>query len=296
MDRSNKLKPFVKWAGGKSQLVPEIADRLPDMSTIETYVEPFVGGGAMLFYILENCPHIKCVINDINKDLINLYQMVKFSPVHFISDLKELEVAYNWLPSDKERERFYYDLREFYNSESFYNYELTMQAAVFLALNKLGFNGLYRLNKVGEFNVPWGKRKELNICNQEWIYKSSRALANVRIMCGDYSMTEIYASAKVLFYLDPPYKPLDTKKSKLNQYTSSGFNDAQQEKLKRFCDKIGDKGSKLILSDSDTSDGYFNRLYGNGDVYKIDKVEARRAINCKGDKRGKISELIITNY
>lgn len=296
MENKRKLKPFVKWAGGKSQLIPEIVKRLPNMTGIGEYVEPFVGGGAVLFYILENYPDLKCTINDLNKDLINLYSVVKNNPEPFLSALREMEEEYNTLPSDDERERFYYSLRNTYNKDDFHNQEKERQAAVFLALNKLGFNGLYRLNKEWKLNVPFGKRRGLHIWSPDYFHTLSDALRNVTIMCGDYSKTAVYAGSRALYYLDPPYKPLDTAKTKLNQYTASGFDDEEQVKLKLFCDKIGDKGSKLILSDSDTLDGYFDGLYGNDAGYKISRVEARRAINCKGDKRGKINELIITNF
>lgn len=294
MGTKNKLKPFVKWAGGKTQLIPEIVDRFPDMSTIDTYVEPFVGGGAMLFYVLENYPHVKCVINDINKDLINAYQVIRFNPKQFLFKLKELEDTYNFNQYDEERAAFYYNMRDTYNDEELCGVDREQKAAMFIALNKLGFNGLYRLNKDGKFNVPWGKKKELHIYNPDYFNNVSKALKNVFIMNSYYSNTEKYAEKNTLYYLDPPYKPLDTTKSKLNQYTSSGFDNEEQVKLKLFCDKISDKGSKLILSNSDTEDGFFDNLYNKD--YRIEKVEARRAINCKGDKRGKINELIITNF
>lgn len=294
MTNKDKLKPFVKWAGGKTQLIPEIVDRFPDMSMIDTYVEPFVGGGAMLFYILENYPHIKCVINDINKDLINTYQVIKFKPKELLFKLKVLEDTYNYNQTDEERAAFYYNLRDVYNDEQFREVDREQQAAMFIVLNKLGFNGLYRLNKDGKFNVPWGKKKELHIYNPDYFYRISQALKNVDILNGSYSYTEKYAGKNTLYYLDPPYKPLDIKKSRLNQYTSSGFDDEQQVNLKLFCDKITDKSSYLILSNSDTEDGFFTGLYHND--YRIEKVEARRAINCKGDKRGKINELLIRNF
>lgn len=292
MSENIKLKPFVKWAGGKTQLIPEIVDRFPDMSMIETYVEPFVGGGAMLFYILENYPHIKCVINDINKDLINTYQVIKFNPKQFLFKLKVLEDTYNFNQTDEERAAFYYNLRDVYNDEELREVDREMQAAMFIVLNKLGFNGLYRLNKDGKFNVPWGKKKELHIYNPDYFYNVSNALKNVFIMNSYYSNTEKYAGKNTLYYLDPPYKPLDTKKSKLNQYTSSGFDDEQQVNLKLFCDEISNKGSYLICSNSDTEDGFFEGLYKD---YRIERIEAKRAINCKGDKRGKINELLIRN-
>lgn len=293
MSNNIKLKPFVKWAGGKTQLIPEIVERFPDMSMIDTYVEPFVGGGAMLFYILENYPHIKCVINDINRDLINAYQVIKFDCKALNSWLKVIEDAYNGTRTDDEKKEFYYLYRERFNHDLFHEDDRVWQAAVFIALNKLGFNGLYRLNKDGKFNVPWGKKKKLNIYNPDYFYNVSNALKNVFIMNSYYSNTEKYAGKNTLYYLDPPYKPLDTTKSKLNQYTSSGFDDEQQVKLKLFCDKISDKGSYLILSNSDTEDGFFEGLYKD---YRIKRIEARRAINCKGDKRGKINELLIRNF
>lgn len=139
MGTKNKLKPFVKWAGGKTQLIPEIVDRLPDMSMIDTYVEPFVGGGAMLFYVLENYPQVKCVINDINKDLINAYQVIKFNPKQFLFKLKELEDTYNFNQYDEERAAFYYNMRDTYNDEELRGVDREQQAAMFIALNKLGF-------------------------------------------------------------------------------------------------------------------------------------------------------------
>lgn len=279
--------------GGKTQLIPEIIKRLPDMLKIDCYVEPFVGGGAVLFYILKNYPHIKCVINDINKDLINAYYIIKYKPKELLSNLKRLEDTYNSSETDEERKACYYNWREMYNKDTFHEKGKEFQAAMFIALNKSGFNGLYRLNKDGKYNVPWGKKKVLHFYDPDYFYNLSKLLENVLFMDTHYSMTEKYGGSKTLFYLDPPYKPLDVTKTKLNQYTASGFGDKEQVELKEFCDRISNKGSNLIISNSDTEDDFFTKLYGED--YNIEKIEARRVINCKGDKRGKINELIITN-
>ena len=183
---------------GQVLLVKEIVDRFPDMSTIDTYVEPFVGGGAMLFYVLENYPHVKCVINDINKDLINAYQVIRFNPKQFLFKLKVLEDTYNLNQYDEERAAFYYNMRDTYNDEELRGVDREQQAAMFIALNKLGFNGLYRLNKDGKFNVPWGKKKELHIYNPDYFNNVSKALKNVFIMNSYYSNTGKYAGKNTL--------------------------------------------------------------------------------------------------
>ncbi|MDR1896747.1 MAG: Dam family site-specific DNA-(adenine-N6)-methyltransferase, partial [Prevotellaceae bacterium] len=244
-------KPFVKWVGGKGKLLSSIEKSLPkavyDRSDI-TYVEPFVGGGAMLFWILENVPAVKkAVINDINPDLTNAYRTVKENVHELIALLKNIQNEYQSLNSEENRKEYYLKMRERYNTKSLDNIENT---ALFIFLNRTCFNGLYRVNSRGLFNVPFGKYTNPTICDENTLLADSELLQNVEILTGDFEQTLNYATENSLFYNDPPYKPL-SQTSSFNSYAKEEFNDAEQIRLKRFCDKLNEKGSLWILSNSD---------------------------------------------
>lgn len=290
-------KPFLKWAGGKTQLISHIEKVLPRFIYKEkfTYIEPFVGSGAVLFWMLNNFPNLKkAVINDINEDLINTYKTIALKPKELISILEILQNEFHKLEENIEAKKEYYYLkRELYNKR---HEEPSVQAALFIFLNRTCFNGLYRVNRKNEFNVPIGSYKRPTICDKENILVVSKALQKVEIICGDFEVTLKYAENNTLFYLDPPYKPL-SETSSFNSYAKDEFNDAEQIRLRNFCLKLDTLGHTWILSNSDVkskdkNDNFFDDLYAD---FNIKRVEARRNINANPEKRGSLKELLITN-
>ena len=292
----DKAKPFVKWAGGKSSLLPEIERNLPqglDKRKSVTYVEPFVGGGAVLFWLLRHFPNIECVvINDINTSLVCTYNAVKYAPTELVNRLESLQREY-LAGDDMERKEYYLSRRLAFNEGNMLE---TDMAALFIFLNKTCFNGLYRVNLRGEFNVPHGRYKNPKICDAETIFADSELLQNVDIMCGDFSQTLRFAGENTLFYFDPPYKPLN-KTSSFNSYAKECFDDTEQLRLRDFVTKVAMVGSDFILSNSDVraqdaSNDFFDNIYSQ---FLIKRVLAPRFINSVSEKRGKLSELMITN-
>lgn len=293
-----KAKPFIKWVGGKSQLIEQLDAQLPaDFGKWEnvTYVEPFVGGGAMLFYILQRYPNIKrAVINDINSDLANCYRTVRDNPEELIASLKDIEGSYLALETEEARKEFFMAVRARYNEKNLDPIENTTK---FFFLNRSCFNGLYRVNKKGLFNVPFGRYFNPTICDPETIRKDSELLQRVEILNGDFEATFDYAQGKTLFYFDPPYRPLSDTSS-FNDYAKEAFNDDAQIRLKEYCDKINTAGYTFMLSNSDCKgkneeDNFFDVLYS---AYKIERVWASRSINSNPNKRGKLTEILVHNY
>jgi DNA adenine methylase len=291
-------KPFIKWVGGKGQLISSIEKSLPKEVygySNMTYIEPFVGGGAMLFWILENIPTVKkAVINDINSDLTIAYRTVKEKVYELIVMLKNIQKEYQSLNSEESRKEYFLKMRERYNTKSLENIENT---ALFIFLNRTCFNGLYRVNSRGLFNVPFGKYTNPTICDESTLLLDSELLQRVEILTGDFEQTLNYATENSLFYLDPPYKPL-SQTSSFNSYAKEEFNDAEQIRLKRFCDKLNDRDCMWILSNSDVkskdpNNDFFDDLYSH---YQINRVWASRSVNANPDKRGKLTELLITNH
>jgi DNA adenine methylase len=282
-----KAKPFIKWVGGKSQLIEQLDAQLPaDFGKWEnvTYVEPFVGGGAMLFYILQRYPNIKrAVINDINSDLANCYRTVRDNPEELIASLKDIEGSYLALETEEARKEFFMAVRARYNEKNLDPIENTTK---FFFLNRSCFNGLYRVNKKGLFNVPFGRYSNPTICDPETIRKDSELLQRVEILNGDFEATFDYAQGKTLFYFDPPYRPLSDTSS-FNDYAKEAFNDDAQIRLKEYCDKINTAGYTFMLSNSDCKgkneeDNFFDVLYS---AYKIERVWASRSINLSQQER-----------
>jgi DNA adenine methylase (dam) len=290
-------RPFVKWVGGKRQLLESIEAALPtEIVAYEslTYVEPFVGGGAVLFHLLSVLPNIeKAVINDINPDLINTYRAIRDNVDVLIAFLSDLQAEYYALDSDERRKSFYLAKRERYNSKALAQIE---NSALFIFLNRTCFNGLHRVNSRGLFNVPFGKHLKPMICDKETLRADSELLQDVEILNGDFEQTLPYATENSLFYFDPPYKPL-SQTSSFNSYAKEEFDDREQTRLKRFCDRLNDKGYWWISSNSDVKsndpdNNFFDNLYSS---YQIDRVWASRSINANPEKRGKLTELLITN-
>ena len=291
------LKPFVKWVGGKSQLVEQIENLLPKAGDEmpKKYAEPMVGGGALFFSILSKYDFEELYISDINAELINSYKVIKNDVENLIAKLNEMQMLF--LPMEENgRKYFYYSVREKFNSTVLERETATNKAAQFIFLNKTCFNGLYRVNRKGQFNVPMGAYKNPTICDDENLRNIHKALQNVAVVCGDYTLSKSFIDKKTFVYLDPPYRPI-SETSGFTAYNTDVFDDNEQIRLAQFIDEINDAGAKIILSNSDPKnvnedDNFFDDLYKN---YKIKRVEANRAINSKGDKRGKINELLISN-
>ena len=290
-------RPFLKWAGGKGKLATAIESRIPShFSKGEfSYVEPFVGAGAMFFWMKNRFDNLgETVINDVNSDLINCYRVVKFDVEALIEQLSFLQSQYGAFGDDEgAKALLYYSVRDAFNLKATPDIE---RAAQMIFLNKTCFNGLYRVNKKGAFNVPIGRYKNPNICDSENLRKVSKVLVNTIILNGDYSETKKYSSVDTLYYLDPPYKPLTTTSS-FNAYAKNGFGDDEQIRLAEFCHEINELKSTWILSNSDVDlktapNKFFDELYNNFD---IQRVKASRAINSASTKRGKLNELLISN-
>ena len=287
----NNLKPFIKWAGGKTQLLDELISRIP--TDKKEYVELFVGGGALFLNQLDNSQFTKYTINDFNKHLYELYSVLGGDEETFyrFNIILSLLDGHYISTEGEEQKKLYHDLRNEFN-----NVDLTIRAkaAEFILLNKACFNGLYRENKKGEFNTPYGGEKKSLAINYDGMKEFNQLCKtkNVVIKNLDYKACLEYINKDSFVYLDPPYRPLDATSSFTN-YNAGGFGDKEQIELKEFCDEINKIGAKFLLSNSDCPDGFFDSLYK---CYTIERVYARRSINSNGNKRGKISELLIRNY
>ena len=291
-------KPFIKWVGGKGQLIEQLERLLPadfDNWDDVTYVEPFVGGGAMLFHMLQRFPNIRrAVINDINGDLTTCYRTVRDNVEKLIVSLQDMQEAYYQLSSFEARKECFLAARERYNEKNLNPIENT---TLFFFLNRTCFNGLYRVNKKGAFNVPFGKYDHPMICDPVTLRADSVLLRRVEILNGDFEDTFRYAQGNTLFYFDPPYRPLSDTSS-FTDYSKESFNDDAQVRLKKFCDKVSSAGYHFMLSNSDCKgkneeDNFFDVLYQD---YEIERVWASRNINANPKKRGKLTEILVHNY
>lgn len=294
-----KVKPFLKWAGGKGQMLPEIEKYYPfSNGTINKYAEPFVGGGAVLFDIL-NKYHLKEIyISDINAELINTYHIIRDNIDSMIRILSMIQDEF--IPMDTDNRKAYYlKKRERFNElkvngDKNINIE---KAAIMIYLNKTCFNGLYRVNKNGEFNVPMGLYKKPTICDEENLRAVSEKLKNVTIVCGDYRESADFIDKDTFVYFDPPYRPLTTTSS-FTAYTENNFDDKSQIDLASYVNNIHKNGAKILVSNSDPkniniNDTFFDNIYAQ---YFIKRVNATRMINSNGQSRGKIKELLISNF
>lgn len=292
-----ELKPFVKWVGGKSQLISELEKMLPSdgNKVLTKYAEPMVGGGALFFNILSKYDFNELYISDINAELINAYQVIKSNVNELIAKLSEMELTF--LPMDDNgRKYYYYLIRDKFNAIKLNENTVIEKAAYFIFLNKTCFNGLYRVNKKGEFNVPMGSYKNPTICDEDNLRNINKALQKVIIVCGDYSLSKDFIDKETFVYIDPPYRPI-SETSAFTSYNSDVFDDKEQIRLAKFIDEINEKGAKIVLSNSDPKnvnqdDNFFDDLYK---AYQIHRVSATRMINSDADKRGKINELLICN-
>lgn len=294
--KETSAKPFIKWVGGKTQLLEEVKKSLPaDLRAREgiMYVEPFVGGGAVLFWILQEYPNIeKAVINDINAELICTYRVIKSDVETLISELEKIQSEYISLSTDA-RKDYFMSKRSLFNSRKINDIEI---AALFIFLNRTCFNGLYRVNSKGEFNVPHGKYANPRICDADTLRADSTLLQKVEILCGDFSKTGKYASKNTVYYFDPPYKPI-TETAAFTSYAKDGFNDNEQVRLGRFIEDVSAAGAKFVASNSDPKnvnpeENFFDKLYQK---FSIKRVSAARMINSNPNGRGCISEIMISN-
>ncbi|HBT19950.1 MAG TPA: modification methylase [Peptococcaceae bacterium] len=266
-----KPKPPVKWAGGKTQLIPQFEPLFP-RKEYELYIEPFVGGGAVFFHLLPQ----QAVLIDSNEELMNFYQVVRDNLEELLLDLRK----------HKNTEEYYYSVRAI-DPETLSPVE---RASRFLYLNKTAYNGLWRVNSRGEFNVPYGKYKNPKIIDEPNLRLVSQALRKAKIICGDFSLVLEFARPDTFVYFDPPYHPL-SETANFTSYTSDAFGAEDQKRLADIFRELDRRGCMVMLSNSDTE--FIRRLYQG---YDIQVVYARRFINCKPSGRGPITELVIRNY
>lgn len=296
-----EAKPFLKWAGGKGQLLSQLYEHLPaDLhKQAFTYIEPFVGGGAMLFYMLRKFPNIThAVINDINPHLVTAYRVIKDLPNELIHRLSALENDYDSLSDEEEKRDFFINVRTIFNDSPLDDVD---RAKYLIFLNRTCFNGLYRVNAKGKFNVPFGRYTNPMICNADTIKADSELLnlVDVTILNGDFERTiDEMGDGLNFIYFDPPYRPLNATSS-FNSYAKEDFNDDEQIRLRDFCVRINERPNvRWMLSNADCSsknpeDTFFEDIYAD---FHIHRVFASRAINANPSKRGKLTELLIKNY
>ena len=293
------VRPFVKWAGGKGSLIPQITKYYPfelKNGRIEKYVEPFVGGGAVLIDILQKYEVQEEYEFDINKDLINYYNVIKFNVEDLNKKNKKKEKEFLSLDNEK-RKNYFYDVREEYNSYVLDAEPNVKRASEFIFLNRTCFNGLHRVNRNGKFNVPFGKYKNPTICDSSNLRNLSKLIKDVLFEYGDYKKSEEIIDRNTFVYFDPPYRPLSDT-SGFTSYTKEDFNDEKQKELAEYFNLLSTRNAKLMLSNSnpknvDSNDNFFEDIYRG---FNINEVSAKRMINSNSEGRGEISELLITNY
>lgn len=292
------MKPFVKWAGGKTSLLDEIQKRLPSCVYSQDFclIEPFVGGGAVSLWALSELPHLKkLIINDYNADLTNVYQVIKNHPDDLIKYVEKLQNDYDQLTDLERKKPYFYHKRDVFNARTGNNIE---QAGLFIFLNKSAFNGLYRVNRSNQFNVPIGSYKSPKFIDKENILALSQKLQNTQILTGDFELVLPYLPDDLpcVFYFDPPYRPISDTAS-FTAYSDNGFNDDEQKRLADFCRKIDKLGHYFLLSNSDpknhdSEDNFFDELYID---FQIDRIHAKRAISANGSGRKGVSEILVYN-
>jgi len=292
-------KPVLKWAGGKTQLLPVLSANYPkNLGTkIKKYIEPFFGGGAVFFDLYNSNLINESIIMDANPELILLYKTIKEQPDQLVEVLYKIQKKYLSL-NESEKEKLYYEVRDDFNSKrnSKYNEVNPLRASQIIFMNRTCFNGLFRVNSKGGFNVPHGNYKNPKILDTENIYAVSKSFQIADILHADFEdITLKIKSDDVFIYYDPPYRPLN-ETSNFNAYTGI-FDDSHQIRLAKVFKNLDQKGVNQMLSNSDpmsaTGDNFFDQLYKD---FNISRVEAKRMINSNASKRGKIFELLITNY
>ena len=266
--------PIVKWVGGKRQLMFELLKNRP--KSYNRYFEPFIGGGALFFELQPE----NAYISDMNDELINLYSVVRDNVYELISDLNKHEVS----------KEYFLEIRNLDRTDEYKNLSEVQRASRFIYLNRTCFNGLYRVNSQGQFNVPFGNYKNPRIVDENNLLNCSELLKNTEIKCADFSEILTKVKSGDFVYFDPPYVPLN-ETSSFTSYTKDGFDMDMQFKLREVCDELDSMGVMFMLSNSDTK--FVNELYSN---YEIKKVFASRAVNANAEGRGKITEVLVRNY
>lgn len=299
MGKEIVASPILKWAGSKLRLIKQIETHLPSFnSRFDYYIEPFVGGGALLFWMLNNRSEFfgHAIAYDHNRDLINMYKTVQADVESLIDQLKCLQAE---IRASKDPQEYYLARRTEYNSLN--TTDVVRRSALLVFLNRTCFNGLYRVNRYGEFNVPYGKRPNALICNTEVLRKDSEILKCVEFVCGDYSeaLAPDGFNNHVFYYFDPPYRPLSST-SNFDRYTKDVFGEQQQIELAKHCQELDRQGAFLMISNSDTSavrpdDRFYQRYFPVSQFYHH-RVFAPRLVNANPQKRGPIPEILITNY
>jgi DNA adenine methylase len=299
-------RPFLKWAGGKTQLLGELEQRFPssiqDNVSIRKYVEPFVGGGAVFFFLKGHYKVKKSFLFDVNQELIMAYQVLQNDHQKLIQRLKLLEEDHLGRPEESRREN-YYSIRGAYNLQighlDYENYDDSWieRTAHFIFLNKTCFNGLFRLNSKGEFNVPFGRYNNPSICDEGNLCLVHKALKNTELFSADFRQAREFIEKETFVYLDPPYRPI-SHTSHFTSYSRNGFTDNDQKELAKFYSEMDSLGAYLLLSNSDPKnqdpeDEFFDVLYKD---YKVERVAAKRNINSNPFLRGDINEIIVQNY
>lgn len=274
--KNNKIncRPFVKWAGGKSQLLHELILRVP--TQFSRYFEPFVGGGALFFHLQPK----EAYLSDLNPEVINTYQIIKNKIDELIADLK----------SHIHSSEYFYEIRNADRTKEYQNWSDVKKASRFIYLNKTCYNGLYRVNSKGQFNVPFGKYVNPKIVDEDNLYACHKVLKFAQINLNSFLHIEKIVKKDDFIYFDPPYAPLN-QTSNFTSYSRNGFDEKMQKELKNLCDRLSQRGVRFMLSNS--SAPTILELYKN---YNIDFVYATRAINSNSQKRGKIAEVIVTNF
>ncbi len=272
------VSPFLKWVGGKRQIMPSIVDLLPKNINDLNYIEPFIGGGAVLFHLQPK----NAIINDFNEELINVYRVIKENLNDLIEDLKKHE----------NNADYFYEIRSLDRSDGFNNLTSVERASRVIYLNKTCFNGLYRVNNAGEFNAPFGRYKNPNIVNEPTLKAVSKYLNsnNIELRTGDYADVLNNINPNSFIYLDPPYHPLSIS-SNFTGYIQGGWSDEDQIRLRETCDLMNTLGIKFLLSNS--SAPFIIDEYRN---YNISIVKANRSVNSNGAGRGEVDEVLIRNY
>lgn len=278
MSKNKLISPFLKWVGGKRQIIPEILSQLPKNISSLNYCEPFIGGGALFFHLEPK----KAIINDYNDELINVYKVIKNNLEELLIDLKKHENT----------SEYFYKIRSIDRQPLFDELTNVQHASRIIYLNKTCFNGLYRVNSLGEFNSPFGRYTNPNIVNEPVLRAVSKYLnsSEITILNGDYEKVLNAVTADTFVYLDPPYHPI-SESSNFTGYVQGGWTEKHQIRLKKACDDLDKKGVKFLLSNS--SAPFIKELYSE---YYIHSINANRSINSIGDKRGQIEELLIKNY
>ncbi|GAB4579360.1 MAG: Dam family site-specific DNA-(adenine-N6)-methyltransferase [Anaerolineales bacterium] len=302
-----KARPFLKWAGGKTQLLDAIHTHFPDtlqQGQITRYIEPFVGSGAVFFYLAGHFPIREWILLDRNEELILAYRTLKTRCEQVVEALKTLQLDYYQRPKEDQKIFYYHQRRNFNETKAGIDFETdkpglaaVKRTAQLIFLNRTCYNGLFRVNSKGAFNVPFGSYKNPTICDAENLNAVGEVLQRAKIIWGDFETCRESVHAQTFVYFDPPYRPLN-KTSRFTSYAAQPFDNAEQQRLARFYRTLHLTGAKLMLSNSDPrnqnpDDDFFEQLYAG---FTLHRVPANRMINSRPEGRGRINELLITNY